>query len=162
MTDKETESQPSAQVAESVQPAPDNEEKLFAAIGYIAFLFIVPLIVKPKSKYCQLHAKQSLVMFLITFVYLIVFLISEFIGSILTVALFALYVLAIYRSFRGDWWKIPFVGDVAEHINLSMLLGAASGAAGHVGGLQEKAQEVAKKVTNAAHEAAQQEPDDKK
>lgn len=118
-----------------------SDEKLFAAVGYIAFLFVITLIAKPKSQYCQLHAKQSMVMFLITIVVFMVLAMTPWIGSLFTLALFALYILAIYRAFRGDYWKIPFISNLADKINLGVLYQKSGLKIEQIGGLKEKAGE---------------------
>lgn len=129
-------------------PSPPSDERIFAALSYVAFLFILTIITKPRSEYCRFHAKQGMVLFLITIVVLMVLATIPFIGSLFTLALFALYVLALYRAYRGDRWKIPFIGDIAGKINLDELLGKA-GLAEAVGQLREQASAVAQKVSQS-------------
>lgn len=149
--------EPPAPSEEQNLPQAESDEKIFAVIGYLAFLFVVPLIAKPKSKFCQLHAKQSMVMFLITILVLVVLAAIPLIGSLLTLALFALYILAIYRSYRGDYWKIPVVSAFSEKIDLAALYGKTGLSIEQIGGLKEKMGELAGKVGEGVKKIGEQE-----
>lgn len=128
----------SAETSPSPQGPVEQDEKLFAAIGYIFFLFVVPLIIKPKSKFCKFHAKQSMVLFLTWIVVLVVLAAIPWFGSIFTIALFALNVLAFYRAFIGDWWSVPVLSKFAGKMDVESLYGKAGLAVGTVSGLKEK------------------------
>ena len=50
-------------VTVNVDPdALESGEKFLAAIGYFSFLCILPLVLRPASKFCAFHGKQGLVM----------------------------------------------------------------------------------------------------
>lgn len=152
------------QSIESIQPNESKaivaqveaDEKFFAAIGYFSFLFIIPLIVKPKSEYCKFHAKQSMVIFLVSIIVLMFLVAIPMFGSILTLALFALYVIAIYRAYNGDMWNIPVVSDFAKKINLDSIFGKAGLAVSGISGMKEKAEDFAKKASDAANDLGKQ------
>jgi uncharacterized membrane protein len=133
----------------------EADEKLLAAIGYIAFLFVIPLLAKPKSAFCKFHAKQSMVLFLITIVVLVVLASIPMIGSLLTLALFAVYVLSIYRAYMGEMWNIPLVSNFAGKIDTDKLYGQAGLAVSGISGLGEKAGQMAQKAVNTAVDTAQ-------
>lgn len=168
MADQNTQpAQPVQQAAapEQAQPQPseapkqlaDSDERFFAAVGYFAFLFVVPLIVKPKSAYCKFHAKQSMVLFVISIIVLMVLASIPMIGSLLTLALFALYVLAIFRAYKGDLWNIPFVSNFAGKIDLNAMYNKAGLAVSNVSGIAEKAQSAVQKAGEAAKSLGDQE-----
>lgn len=149
--------QPQAAVAQPPTVTIEDDEKFFAALGYFGFLFIVPLIVKPKSTYCRFHARQSMVLFLTTIVILIVLASSQMFGSILTLALFALYVLAIYRAYKGDLWNIPLISQLAGKVNVDALYNKAGLAVSGISGLKEKAAGMASQATEGMKNLAKQE-----
>lgn len=134
-----------------------DDEKIFAVIGYLAFLFVVPLLVKPKSKFCQHHAKQSMIMFLLFIVILIVLAAVPLIGSIFTLGIFALYIIAIYRAYRGDLWNIPVISSLSGKIDVSSLYGKAGLNLAQLGALKEKAQQLGSKVTQSVEKLGKQE-----
>lgn len=143
--------------AQPAAPAVEQDEKFFAALGYFAFLFVVPLIVKPKSEYCKFHAKQSMVLFLITIVtFMILFAIPWF-GSLLTLAIFAVYILAIYKSYSGELWAIPVVSKFAGKMSVEALYGKAGLAVGALSGLKNTAQGLAQKAGQTVQNLGSQE-----
>ena len=96
-----------------------------------------------------MHAKQSMVLFLVTIFVLVILAAIPLLGSLFTLALFALYVLAIYRAYTGEAWRIPFIADLAEKIDLSALYGTIGGAAVSAADkMKEKAEHVADKVSD--------------
>ena len=121
MADEQAEPQQKQDLPQEASGKPEDQERFFAVLGYFAFLFLVTFVAKPKSVFCQFHAKQSMVMFLTTFFVLVILAAVPMVGSLFTLALFALYVVAIYRSYAGELWRIPFISGVADKINLSFL-----------------------------------------
>lgn len=150
-------SPPVAAPPEAQKQGPENDEKFFAAIGYFAFLFVIPLIVKPKSAFCKFHAKQSMVLFLMTFIVLIVLGSVPAVGSILTLALFAVYVLAIYKSYKGELWSIPIVSKWAGKMDVEALYKKTGVALNTISGLKEGAEGLAQKTTEAVQQLGKQE-----
>jgi len=93
-------------------------EKILAAIGYFSFLCILPLVLKPESKFCQWHGKQGLA---ITMVFMIFSVVMWFFAwfwggvySLLGLLQFLLAVYGIYIAFQGKMTKIPFIATIAE------------------------------------------------
>lgn len=150
---------PVPETSMSQAPAIESDEKFFAALGYLAFLFVIPLIVKPKSAYCKFHARQSMVMFLGAIIVLVILGLIPWFGSILTMALFALYVLAIYKSYNGEMWSIPVVSTFAGKMDLEKLYGKAGLAVGGISGMKEKATQLANQASEAAKGLGKQEPE---
>lgn len=149
---------PEASPAEGASGQIEEDEKLFAAIGYFAFLFVVPLIVKPKSAYCKFHAKQSMVLFLITILVFIVLFAIPLVGSLLTLGIFAVYILAIYRAYKGELWNIPLVSNLTGKINLENLYGKTGSTLANLSsGLKETASGMAQKATDTLKTAGKQE-----
>lgn len=116
----------STEKSEISVPIVSSTERVFAAIGYIGPLFVLPLVVQPKSDFCKFHARQSMALFILFFVFLIFLALIPWLGSIITFALFAAYVLAMYKAYMGDRWMLPILGAMAQKIDFDALLGKAS------------------------------------
>lgn len=118
--------------------------RVSAAIGYIPFLFFVPIFVNRDDEFAQFHGKQSLVLFC-TFILLwialwliililsgilghifiigflfkgIAWLIHNVIGTIVSLGYLALAVLGIINAGAGNYWRIPIIGAYSERLKL--------------------------------------------
>ena len=95
--------------------APDdiNTNRIFAVLSYIGFLFIIPLIAVPDSKYARFHANQGLVLFIAelvsTLLYVIPF-IGWVAGAAAGVLLTVLSVFGIVNAIQGKAMELPFIG----------------------------------------------------
>lgn len=115
---KKTNPQPKTGMKADGNPL-DGEEKIFAAIGYIGILALVPLLAKRNSEFCQHHGKQSLVV-AVLFVFL--WLLAKFSYS-LAVLVFILQVVAIIGgfllAFKGDWFRIPGIYNLSLKLDFA-------------------------------------------
>ncbi len=111
-------------VAQTVVPETlTKRQKMLSAFGYIFFLCVLPLALEPNSKFCKFHGKQSMVMLI---VFQILFLINIFsmlwVGRVLYWIFYVTNILLIIIGFmqavNGKKWKIPFIGDMAEKIEI--------------------------------------------
>lgn len=96
------------------QTDPDIEQnKTVAALSYIWILFLIPLLLKKRSKFCQFHAKQGLILFILS-------LVSWFpiIGWLAGLIIIVVSVVGIVKTLAGEWWKIPYLYDLSKKINL--------------------------------------------
>lgn len=87
-----------------------DENHIIAAIGYIWILFLIPLFLKRNSAFSQFHAKQGMIIFIGE-------VIAHFI-PILWPFCILLAILGFVQAMSGKWYRLPFVGDLAEKINL--------------------------------------------
>lgn len=95
-------------------PDPDIEKnKTVAALSYVSILFLIPLLGKKHSKFSQFHAKQGLILFLISFICYV-----PVIGQLLAVVLIVISIMGIIKCLEGTWWKIPYLYDLSKKINL--------------------------------------------
>jgi len=93
---------------------PDIEKnKTVAALSYVWILFLIPLLGKRHSKFCQFHAKQGLILFLLSFI-------SWFplIGWLIGLAIIVVSIMGILKCLEGAWWKVPYIYDLSKKINL--------------------------------------------
>jgi len=98
-----------------------EENKLVAAIGYIGILCLIPLLLKPKSKFAKFHGKQGLILvigWVINFFIALVPFIGWLLGFIGMVALVILSILGILKSLAGEYWEMPFLAEYAKKINI--------------------------------------------
>lgn len=91
-------------------------EKLLAMLGYIGFLCVLPLAIKPKSEFCQHHGKQGLVLCLI----FILFGWLGWLGGGMAILLGLIHVgLALWgivNAKSGAMWNMPMVSEVAKKL----------------------------------------------
>lgn len=100
---------------------PNQKEKNIAALSYLLVLFLIPLLLKKESSFCQFHAKQGLVLFVFCLVIsligalsLIGWLIIMPLGWIVVVAL---SFLGLINARQGRGWPMPFFGKYVKKIN---------------------------------------------
>ncbi len=99
-------------------PKDVEENKVIAALSYIWILFLIPLLTKKDSRFAVEHAKQGLVLFIIELIIMVIWWIpflGYVIGSILSVAVSIVAVIAFVFAIQGRFWKIPFVYDFAKN-----------------------------------------------
>ena len=89
-----------------------GDEKIYALLGYIWVFFLIPLILKPKSKFCQLHARQSGVLFALWVVSLPFFIIPT-LALLFQLALMGLACFGMYQAFQGLYFQYPGINMIA-------------------------------------------------
>ncbi|MBL7057767.1 hypothetical protein ISS03_00360 [Patescibacteria group bacterium] len=106
------------QIAESSQAELNSKTDVekncgIAAFSYLSILFLIPLILKPKSAFAQHHARQGMVLFLLS-------LLSwfPFIGQLLFLAILIVSIIGFVKAGRGQWYEIPYVFKWSQKINL--------------------------------------------
>jgi uncharacterized membrane protein len=109
------------------------EPRLSAILSYTAWWVsgLVFLIIEQQHRTVRFHAAQSLVLFgglsvligllSIASVGMLVvstaaFQAARLLVYLVWIAAVALWLLLMYRTYRGDTWRVPFVGDLAERI----------------------------------------------
>ena len=109
---------------EKSMPSQDKElqeGRIYAVIGYLGILCLVPLLVKKDNKFALFHSKQGLVLF-IGEVGAAIINIIPILGQliwILSVLVFGiLSLVGIVQSLMGNYWKMPVIGDIAEKISI--------------------------------------------
>lgn len=101
----------------SADAADAQENKYTAIFSYIYILFLIPLLAKRNSKFCQFHAKQGLVLFVIDIVASLFAWVPLF-GQLLMIALAIVSIIGIIKVLNGEYWKIPYVYDWSEKIKI--------------------------------------------
>ena len=95
------------------------EGKVFAMLGYLSILCIIPLILKKENRFVLKHAKQGLVIFVAE---VAVFILHILLGVwVFKIGMFICGVasfIGILASLRGHYVKLPFVSEIARSIHL--------------------------------------------
>lgn len=105
---------PNPRTTQTTPPAGDVEsDKIVAALSYVWILFLVPLLGKKDSEFAQFHAKQGLMLFLISFL-------SWFpiLGWMIGLVLIVVSIIGIIKALNGEKWEIPYVYNWSKKINL--------------------------------------------
>lgn len=91
------------------------DNRVLAALSYVFLLFLIPL-GKKESAFCQFHARQGLLMFL---VWIPVSLISlvPLVGWLAWLSMLVIAVMAIAKALAGESWEIPVIGKYAKKLN---------------------------------------------
>ena len=102
-----------------------EQNKIMALLSYIGFLFLVPILAAPTSKFARFHANQGIVLFILEAAYgiatgiilAILGFISGFLTMILSIVLglvsivfFVFAILGIMNAFNGKAKELPFIG----------------------------------------------------
>ena len=94
------------------------EGKIYAVIGYLSVLCVVPLVIKKDNPFVLSHGKQGLVLFVAQ---VALFIIHIVLPVLLNVGLFLLGVFSLWgiiEALRGHYVRLPFVADLADKISL--------------------------------------------
>jgi len=85
-------------------------------LGFVTGIII--LLVEKESKYVRFHAMQSTILFGGVFVINIALgfipILGWLVGLILSFVTFILWIVLMWKSFQGEMYKVPYVGDLAE------------------------------------------------
>jgi len=100
----------------------NQDERVIAALSYIWVLVLIPLLAKKDSEFCQFHAKQGLVLFIGSFVVMVLGMIPV-LGWLIILPfgwlfIIILSILGIINALAGKQWEMPYLGQYAKKINL--------------------------------------------
>ena len=95
-------------------------EAFLVAIGYISFLCILPLVLLRENKFAQFHGKQALVLAIFIYFFDFIEIFPPLIATIYTALKIALVIFAIYMSFKGKYFQIPFIYSLSEKFSLNI------------------------------------------
>ncbi|PJE76868.1 hypothetical protein COV05_01575 [Candidatus Uhrbacteria bacterium CG10_big_fil_rev_8_21_14_0_10_48_16] len=97
------------------------DDRLFAAIGYLGILCLVPLLLKKDSAFAQHHGKQGLVIllaWLVLWVGNIIPILGQIVWTLGTLALLILIILGMINALQGKMWEMPFLGKYAKDLKI--------------------------------------------
>lgn len=95
-----------------------------AALTYLPIIAIVFLVIEKSSRLVKFHAVQSLgllVAWMVVWFALGVLGMVPVLGwatfllwPLVAVGMFVVWLIALLKAFKGEWWKLPVIGDIAE------------------------------------------------
>jgi uncharacterized membrane protein len=96
------------------------EGKIWALMGYLWILCLIPLIMKKDNEFSLFHARQGLFLFVSSVICsgLTCLPFIRLIGVLGNLVIFVLSIIGIIYVLRGIYWKIPLIGEYAEKIEL--------------------------------------------
>ncbi len=105
---------------------PDEQSRLFSAIGYIPPLFFVPLYLGKKHSFSLWHGKQGLIVtvlcvagaILSPFVAWLIPVIGWFAVCVYNLLMILLVLGGAWHAYKGEKWELPVVGRFANDIKL--------------------------------------------
>lgn len=108
-------------VVATVVPSFDKKDiednKFLACLSYVSILFLIPLLAKKDSKFCQEHAKQGFVVFIAGIIGSFIFWFPV-IGWLIGLVFFVLVLMAFVKCLMGEFWEVPVIGALRSKINL--------------------------------------------
>lgn len=94
-----------------------EDNKFLACLSYLGILFLIPLLAKKDSPFCQEHSKQGLVVFIGWIIGSFVFWIP-LIGWLAGAIYFIVVLIAFIKCLMGEFWEVPLIGSLRKKINL--------------------------------------------
>ncbi len=92
------------------------EGALCYVLGFVSG--IVFLIMEKKNEYIRFHALQSVVVFLGLFILNFILGVIPIIGLLISLLLFpvglVLWILLMFKAYKGEKFKLPYIGDFVE------------------------------------------------
>lgn len=112
-----------------------EENKAIAVLSYIGILFVVPLLIRKESEFAVYHAKQGLVLFIISTISgmvmglfgavaiipilgLIIFLLVFLVWGVVMLGVFVLMIMGIINVLQGKMKPLPLIGELANKFNI--------------------------------------------
>ena len=96
------------------------EANLAAALAYLLgpITGILFLVLEKESKFVRFHAMQSTITFIVLFVVSLILGMIPILGWLLLIplqfAVLILWLFLMFKAFKGEKFKLPTVGDMAE------------------------------------------------
>lgn len=100
--------------------AAKGNENLLAASSYLLWWItgIIILLVEKENKFVRFHAMQSTILFggvsVIGIFLSLIPILGWLIGVLMYFVAFILWIVLMWKSFQGEMYKVPYVGDLAE------------------------------------------------
>ena len=94
--------------AEIVFDSVSLEDKIFAALSYVSWLFLIPLLLKRHDEFVRFHLNQGLVLFLFGFFSTLI----GIVGGLITIAAAVLCVMGFVHAITGTAKPLPVIGQL--------------------------------------------------
>lgn len=92
------------------------EAMLCYVLGWVTG--VVFFIIEKESKFVRFHALQSILTFVGVFIIFVILSVIPILGWLVSIVLtpfvIILWIILMVRAYKGEMWKLPVVGDMAE------------------------------------------------
>lgn len=95
--------------------------KFYAVIGYFWILCFVPLLLRKDNSFAVHHGKNGLMLFLAWLACLVISvfpILGHIISFVGIIFIMILSIQGIIRALKGEYWRMPFLGGLAEELNI--------------------------------------------
>ena len=103
----------------TVQAEASDSEKLFAFLSYVFFFGILIYRSKKDSDYVQFHAKQGMILFILSlfnFILMAIPVLGWLLIPLINLAALILFVIGANNALLGKTQKLPIIGQCANII----------------------------------------------
>lgn len=106
------------------KPMTDNsDDKLWAVLSYFWIVSVLVLLLKKDSPFALYHAKQGLVLFIVStvggFIAGMIPILGWFIiAPLFSIAMLVLFIMGIVNSVQGKMVPLPVIGKYAEELKI--------------------------------------------
>jgi uncharacterized membrane protein len=96
------------------------EENVAALLSYLLTWLtgIIFFLIEKDSKYVKFHAMQSIITFvglmIISWILSVIPFIGPVLGGLVGILMLVLWIILMVKAYKGEKYKLPFVGDLAE------------------------------------------------
>lgn len=111
----EEEKKNEGETTEHKKSTAETDRNLMAAVSYLWVVSVAMYFLKKEDKYIVFHAKQGMVIFALSLVAFIPIL-NVFLFFVPLIAL-VLSIVGAVKAYKGEMYKFPFIGDLAEKID---------------------------------------------
>jgi len=96
-----------------------EEGRLPAILGYVPFLFFVPLFGARNNNFAVRHGRQAFFLFIIEILALLFLIdvVSEFFWTLVFVACLGLALVSCVNAAQGKFWQVPYLSDIINKID---------------------------------------------
>jgi uncharacterized membrane protein len=111
-------------MAKTASGVPENIAGLLCyLLGWISGLIF--FLIETENRFVRFHAMQSIIVFgAINIIWLIIWVpfqftpfLYSFLGTILGITAFILWIILMIKAYQGTMYKLPVVGDLAEKLS---------------------------------------------
>jgi uncharacterized membrane protein len=120
LTDTEKKSVTSSEKSEALDDPATQQEieegKLPAMLGYVPFLFFVPLFGARNNDFAVRHGKQAFALFVIEVLALLFLIdvVSEFFWTLVFVACLGVALVSCANAAQGKFWQVPYLSEIMK------------------------------------------------
>lgn len=91
-----------------------STSKILAALSYISGLFVLPFFLAPNDKFSRFHAKQGLLVFILSVIADIITKFAGLLGAVLSIFRIYLIIMGIRNVINDRMEELPYIGKYAD------------------------------------------------